>query len=58
MDNDYLFYQGRIREAQRLRNEALGQILADGWHGARRLVARIARAVVDHLLGPSYSQPR
>ena len=58
MDKDYFFYQGYIREAQRLRNEALGRILADGWHGARRLVARVAHAVVAHLLGPSYSQPR
>lgn len=58
MDKDLFFHQGRIREAQRQRNEAVGQILADGWHGARRRVARIARAVVAHLLGPSYSQPR
>ena len=57
MDNDYLFYQGHIREAQRLRNEALGQLLADGWHGAVRLVTRVARAVVGHLMGPSHPQP-
>ncbi|MCC4117403.1 hypothetical protein LLG90_18775 [Aromatoleum toluclasticum] len=57
MDNDYLFYQGRIREAQRLRNEALGQILADGWHGAKRLAVRIGRAAASLLLGVRYPQP-
>ncbi|QTQ37240.1 hypothetical protein [Aromatoleum petrolei] len=57
MDKDYLFYQGRIREAQRLRNEALGQILADGWHGTKRLVTRIARVAVSLLLGVRHPQP-
>ncbi|WP_169255252.1 hypothetical protein [Aromatoleum toluvorans] len=53
MDKDYFFYQGYIREAQRLRNEALGQILADGWHGTKRLVTRLANAVLDLLIGSS-----
>ena len=57
MDKDYLFYQDRIREAQRLRNEALGQMLADGWHAAKRLVIRATRAGVAHLLGPRYPLP-
>lgn len=57
MDKDYFFYQDRIREAQRLRNEALGQILADGWHGTKRVVTRIARAAVGLLLGVRYPQP-
>jgi hypothetical protein len=54
---DYLFYQGRIREAQRLRNEALGQMIADGFHAAKRLVIRAARAVAAHLPGARHPLP-
>lgn len=45
MDYDYLFYQGRIREAQRLRNEALGELLAAGWTNAKRLAVSAYHAV-------------
>lgn len=54
---DYLFYQDRIREAQRLRNEAVGQIIADGFRAAKRLVIRAKHAVLAHLLGPRHPLP-
>ncbi|AYH42308.1 hypothetical protein [Azoarcus sp. DN11] len=53
MDKDYLFYQGYIREAQRRRNEALGQLFVAGWQRTKRIVARLANAVLDLLIGSS-----
>ncbi|BAL22972.1 hypothetical protein [Azoarcus sp. KH32C] len=57
MDTNYVFCQDRIREAQRLRNEALGQMIADGFQAAKRLATRVKRAVVAHLLGPRHPLP-
>lgn len=39
MVRDYLYYQAQIREAERLRSEALGELFAAGWAGTKRLVA-------------------
>ncbi|WP_169262214.1 hypothetical protein [Aromatoleum diolicum] len=49
MDKDYTFYQGRIREAQRLRDEALGELLAAGWTNTKHLVVRAYHAVLGLL---------
>lgn len=58
MDKDFFFYEDYIRDAQRRRNEALGQLLADAWRGATRLVTRAAHAVVTHRLAPTDLQQR
>lgn len=45
MDKDYRFIQDHIMEAQRLRNEALGQLLESGWHAATDAIGRALRAL-------------
>jgi len=46
MDKDYAYYRARIREAERLRSQALGDLLADGWAGMKKLAIRAYHAVV------------
>jgi hypothetical protein len=46
MVRDHLYYHARIREAERLRSEALGNLLAAAWLGAERLVTGAYRALL------------
>ncbi|WP_332674320.1 hypothetical protein [Aromatoleum sp.] len=47
MDKDYRYYQAKIREAERLRNEALGELLAAGWVGLKQTAVRAYRSLID-----------
>jgi hypothetical protein len=38
METTYINIDAHIREANRLRSEAMGEILASGWHKLTRLV--------------------
>ena len=49
MDRDYRYYQAKIREAERLRSEAIGDALASVWSGAAQLVARAYHALLAAL---------
>ncbi len=47
MDKDYRYYQAKIREAERLRSDALGELLAAGWLGVTQTAARTYRSLID-----------
>ncbi|MDT3671989.1 MAG: hypothetical protein ROZ37_16845 [Aromatoleum sp.] len=47
MDKDYRYYQAKIRDAERLRSDALGELLAAGWLGLTRTAARTFRSLTD-----------
>lgn len=47
MDKDYRYYQAKIREAERLRSDALGELLAAGWLGLTRIAGRTYRSLTD-----------
>lgn len=47
MDKDYRYYHAKIREAERLRSDALGELLTAGWLGVTRSAARAYRSLID-----------
>ena len=47
MDKDYRYYEATIREAERLRSEALGELLAAGWGSVKQAAARAYRSLID-----------
>lgn len=49
MDKDYRYYHAKIREAEQLRSDALGELLAAGWVGVTRVAARAYRSLMDGL---------
>ena len=49
MVRDHLYYHAQVREAERLRSEALGKMLAAGWLGAGRLFTGAYRLVAGLL---------
>ena len=44
MDRDYDYYQAKIHEAERLRSEALSELLATGWTRTTQFIASIYRS--------------
>ncbi|WP_168735332.1 hypothetical protein [Pseudothauera rhizosphaerae] len=47
--DDYIFVQYRIREARRLRDEALGDAIAAAWHAMGRIIRRAAHTLAAQL---------
>lgn len=43
MENTYIDIDAHIREANRLRSEAIGEFLASGWHKLTHLLLRLVR---------------
>ena len=41
---DPAYLDAQLHEARRLRSEAFGQILADGWHALRGLMRNLVRS--------------
>jgi hypothetical protein len=41
MEHTYIDIEAHIREANRLRSDAMGEILASGWHKLTRLVTSL-----------------
>lgn len=49
---DSAYIDARMREARRLRSEALGRMLADGWHALDRFAGRLARSLTTNSQQP------
>ncbi|MGB7989896.1 MAG: hypothetical protein WCF44_10895 [Candidatus Methylophosphatis roskildensis] len=42
---DSAYIDARLRDARRRRSEALGQMMADGWHAVDRFAGRVVRSL-------------
>jgi uncharacterized protein HemY len=51
MDSNYSFYQAKIRQAERMRSEALAAYIDAAWQQAAKLVAKALHGVGNMLHG-------
>lgn len=51
MDRNYDFYQAKVREAERMRSEALGAFIDAGWRQLAKLVSNVLHGLGNLLHG-------